>query len=409
MRLTQIGSLLAIAPEQTGGLALEKLNIALIGTGFMGKAHSIATAVVPMLFGAPVEVERRVIVDVEETLARNAAKQYGYSEHSTDWREVVARPDIHIVDICTPNDTHAAIAIAAAKAGKHVMCEKPMAMSVAEAEEMLAEAKKTGVVTMVSYNYRHTPAIQMAKRLIDEGRIGKLLTFRGYYLQDWGADPKAPLSWRFNKAKAGSGTLGDIGTHVIDAARLLVGEVEAVNSIVKTFVPERPLPAGHFFGQRGEASKVMGKVDVDDHALTMIKFTNGVFGTIEVTRNAYGHHNQLGFEIVGTRGTIAFDYQRLNELRVAFADDAPDSFGFRTIYSGPNQPYGDLLWPVAGMGQGYIDIKSIEWYNFLKAIAEKKAAAPNFEDGVQIERIAEAILASGESGAWENVPQSAAG
>jgi predicted dehydrogenase len=384
---------------------LEKLNVALIGTGFMGKAHSIATVVVPILFGAPVEIERKVIVDIDEELARNAAAQYGFSEYNADWRQVVGRPDINIVDICTPNDTHAPIAIAAAKAGKHVMCEKPMAMTVAEAEAMLAAAQETGVVTMVSYNYRHTPALQMAKRLIKQGRIGNILTFRGYYLQDWGADPETPLSWRFSKAKAGSGTVGDIGTHVIDAARLLVGEFESVNAIVKTFIPERPLPKGRFFGPSGAASSIKGKVDVDDAALTMIRFTNGAFGTIEVTRNAYGHHNQLGFEIHGTRGTIGFDYQRLNELRVAFADDPADAFGFRTIYSGPNQPFGDKLWPVAGMGQGYIDVKSIEWYNFLRAIADKKSAAPNFADGVQIERIAEAILVSGKTGTWKKVCQ----
>lgn len=385
---------------------MKPLNVALIGTGFMGKAHSIATAVVPILFGAPVDAVRKVVVDIDEELARDAAKTYGFEEYATDWRDVVNRPDIDIIDICTPNDTHAPIAIAAAKAGKHILCEKPMSMTVAEAEEMQAAAKATGVITMLSYNYRHTPAIQMAKRLIDEGRIGKILTFRGYYLQDWGADPKAPLSWRFNKEKAGSGTLGDIGTHIIDAARMLVGEFESVNSIVKTFVPERPLPAGRFFGQRGEASSEMGKVDVDDAALTMIQFNDGVYGTIEVTRNAWGHHNQLGFEIHGTLGSIAFDYQRLNELRVAFADDPKDAFGWRTIYSGPNQPYGDFLWPVAGMGQGYIDVKSLEWFNFLKAIADKTQASPNFADGVQIERIADAILKSGETRNWETVNQS---
>ena len=249
-------------------LIVKKYNVALIGTGFMGKAHSIATAVVPILFGAPVEIERKIIVDIDEELARDAAKQYGFAEYTTDWRDVINRPDVDIVDICTPNDTHAEIAIAAALAGKHVMCEKPMAMTVADAEKMQAAAQKTGVVTMVSYNYRHTPAIQMAKKLIDEGRIGKILSFRGYYLQDWGADPSTPLSWRFNKAKAGSGTLGDIGTHVIDAARLLVGEFASVNSIVKTFIAERPLPAGRFFGPAGQASSEKGQVDVDDAALT---------------------------------------------------------------------------------------------------------------------------------------------
>lgn len=382
---------------------MKTLNIAMVGTGFMGKAHTLAMVVVPILFGAPAEAHRKVIVDIDEGLARKAAANYGFEEYSTNWKEAVARPDIDIVDICTPNDSHAEIAIAAAKAGKHILCEKPMALTVADAEAMQAAAQASGVVTMVAYNYRHTPAIQMAKRLIDEGRIGKILTFRGVYLQDWGADPGAPLSWRFSKAIAGSGTIGDIGTHVVDAARYLVGEISEVNAIVKTHIHERPLPAGHFFGQRGEASKVMGKVEVDDAALTMVKFDNGVFGTIELTRNAYGHHNYLGFEIQGTRGTIIFDYQRLNELRVALADDTADAFGFRTIYSGPHQPFGDKLWPIAGMGQGYIDVKSIEWYSFLKAIAEGKQAEPNFADGVRIERIAEAIVASGQSGNWEKV------
>lgn len=384
---------------------MKTLNIAMVGTGFMGKAHSLAMAVVPILFGAPVPTCRKVVVDVAEELAQKASEQYGFAEYSTDWESAVTRPDIDIVNVCTPNDTHAKIAIAAAKSGKHVLCEKPMALTVAESEEMLAAAKLTGVTTMVAYNYRHTPAVQMAKRLIEEGRIGKILTFRGVYLQDWGADPAAPLSWRFDKVKAGSGTLGDIGTHVVDAARYLVGEIESVNSIVKTFISERPLPVGQFFGQRGETGTEMGKVEVDDVALCMVKFSNGVFGTIEVTRNAYGHHNYLGFEIQGTRGTIIFDYQRLNELRVALADDVSDAFGFRTVYSGPHQPFGDKLWPIAGMGQGYIDIKSIEWFSFLKAIAEKRQASPSFVDGVQIERIAEAMLTSGETGVWTEVQQ----
>lgn len=381
------------------------LNVGLIGCGFMGRTHSNAYRKVYNFFRTPLRPVLKAICDVNADKAKTFADTWGYESVETDWHKLLDRKDIELVDICVPNNMHKEIAIAAAKAGKHVLCEKPMAMTVAESEEMLAAAEKTGVTTMVAYNYRHTPAVQMAKRLIDEGRIGKILTFRGVYLQEWGADPAAPLHWRFDKVKAGSGALGDIGTHVVDAARYLVGEIESVNAIVKTFVHERPLPVGHFFGQRGVAGKEMGKVEVDDVALCMVKFTNGVFGTLEVTRNAYGHHNYLGLEIQGTRGTIIFDYQRLNELRVAFADDQADAFGFRTIFSGPHQPFGDKLWPIAGMGQGYIDVKSIEWYSFLKAIADRSPASPNFTDGVQIERIAEAILASGESGTWTNVAQ----
>ncbi|AZO07953.1 Gfo/Idh/MocA family oxidoreductase [Mesorhizobium sp. M3A.F.Ca.ET.080.04.2.1] len=382
---------------------MKTLNAAVIGTGFMGKAHSVAMAVVPIIFEPSVGIDRTVIVDIDEAAVKKAQVQYGFREYATDWREVVNRPDIDVVVICTPNDSHAEIAIAAAKSGKHVMCEKPMALTSQDGEKMLAAAKQAGIVHQLAFNFRHSPALQMAHRLVEQGRIGKILAFRGYYLQDWSADPSTPLSWRFNKAKAGSGALGDIGSHIIDAARLLVGEFEAVTSVMKTFIPERPLPEGRFFGHKGAASAEKGTVDVDDTAITMVKFASGVHGTIEVTRNAYGHHNQMGFEINATRGTIAFDYQRLNELRVAFADDPADAFGFRTIYSGPNQPYGDKLWPVAGMGQGYIDVKSIEWYNFLQAIAENRPASPNFEDGVQIERIIDAIQASAKSAAWERV------
>lgn len=382
---------------------MKTMNIAMVGTGFMGKAHAIAYSVMPLLFNAPIETRRKVVVDVNEQLAADAAKRLGFEEHATDWKATVARKDVDIVDICTPNDSHAPIAIAAAKAGKHIMCEKPIARNAAEAETMLKAVKDAGIVHMVAYNYRHTPAVLMAKRLLDDGRLGEVLSFRGHYMQDWSADPNTPLSWRFSKEKAGSGTLGDIGTHIIDMARFLLGEFEAVNAVVRTHVGERPLQTGAF-DKLGAADKSgkgpKGKVDVDDAVLTMIRFSSGVIGSIESSRNSFGRHNYLGFEIQGTKGTVIFDYQRLNELQVMFADDQADVVGFRTIYSGPNQPHGADLWPVAGLGQGYIEVKSIEWYAFLKAIADGTQAAPSFADGTQVAHIADAILESGERGNW---------
>jgi predicted dehydrogenase len=250
--------------------------------------------------------------------------------------------------------------------------------------------------------------VVMAKRLIDQGRVGEILTFRGHYMQDWSADPNTPLSWRFNKSKAGAGALGDIGTHIIDMARFLLGEFAEVNAVVKTFIGERPEQTGAF-DKLGAADKTgkgpKGRVDVDDAIMTLIRFTSGVLGSIESSRNAYGRHNWLGFEMQGAKGTIIFDYQRLNELQVMFANDPADAVGFRTIYSGPNQPYGESLWPVAGLGQGYIEVKSIEWFEFLSAVAKGKPASPSFADGLQVARIADAILASGEKRQWVSVEQ----
>jgi predicted dehydrogenase len=387
---------------------MKTMNIAMVGTGFMGKAHAIAYSVMPLLLAAPLRTSRKVVVDVNEDLARSAASRLDFAEHSTNWRKTIERDDIDIVDICTPNDSHAEIAIAAAKAGKHILCEKPLARNSAEAQTMVDAVRASGVTNMVAYNYRHTPAVVMAKRLIDQGRVGEILTFRGHYMQDWSADPNTPLSWRFNKSKAGAGALGDIGTHIIDMARFLLGEFAEVNAVVKTFIGERPEQTGAF-DKLGAADKTgkgpKGRVDVDDAIMTLIRFTSGVLGSIESSRNAYGRHNWLGFEMQGAKGTIIFDYQRLNELQVMFANDPADAVGFRTIYSGPNQPYGESLWPVAGLGQGYIEVKSIEWFEFLSAVAKGKPASPSFADGLQVARIADAILASGEKRQWMSVEQ----
>ena len=301
------------------------LNIAMIGGGFMGKAHALAYAAMPMFFWpAPAIPHRKVVVDVTADLAETARQRYGFDEASHDWRSVIARQDIDAIDIVTPNDSHAEIAVAAAQAGKHIICEKPLARTGDEAKTMLDAVERAGVIHMVAFNYRRTPAVALAKKYIEEGRIGNILSFRGTYLQDWSADPNGPLSWRFQKKVAGSGAVGDIGTHVIDLARYLVGEITAVNSIVKTYVASRPLQSGGF--DQLAASDKSGKgprgpVDVDDEMLTLVKFAGGATGSIEATRNAYGRNNFITFEIHGDKGSIAFNYERLDELEVMFADD----------------------------------------------------------------------------------------
>lgn len=382
---------------------MHDVNIALIGGGFMGKAHSLAYAAMPMYFWpAPARPVRKVIVDVTEELASTAALRYGWESHSTSWQDVIADPDIHVIDIATPNHLHADIAVAAAEAGKHIICEKPLAPTAAEAKRMLDAVERAGVVSAVAFNYRRTPAVALAKKYIDEGAIGDILNFRGTYLQDWSADPDSPLSWRFQKKIAGSGAVGDIGSHVVDLARYLVGEIAEVNSIVSTYIAERPLQTGAFdnLGSGGSADGPRGAVDVDDEALTLVKFAGGAVGSIEATRNAWGRNNFITFEIHGTKGTIYFNYENRDELQVAFKDDPADRRGFRTVYTGPNTPYGESLWPIPALGIGYSETKIIEAYEFMKAVAEGGRVRPDFADGYQTALVDEAILQSGETGAW---------
>jgi predicted dehydrogenase len=380
------------------------LNVAMIGGGFMGKAHALAYAAMPMFFWPPPAIpHRKILVDIDADLARTGAERLGFAESTADWKAAVTRKDIDVVDIVTPNDSHAEIAIAALQAGKHVICEKPLARTAAESKSMLDAARKAGTIHMVAFNYRRTPAVALAKKYIEEGRIGTILNFRGTYLQDWSADPNGPLSWRFQKSIAGSGAVGDIGTHVVDFARYLVGEIEAVNAIVKTYIPTRPLQAGgldKLGASDKDASGPRGEVDVDDEMLTMLRFANGAVGSMEATRNAYGRNNYLTFEIHGTKGSVAFNYERRDELQVMFADDAGDARGFRTVYTGPAHPYGAGLWPIPALGIGYGETKIIECYDLFKAIADNELPSPNFEDGYRISAIADAILESGRSQAW---------
>ncbi|TPI60104.1 Gfo/Idh/MocA family oxidoreductase [Mesorhizobium sp. B3-1-3] len=382
-------------------------NVAMIGGGFMGKAHAMAYATMPMFFWpAPANPVRKVVVDITDALADEGRRRYGFEESSADWRKVVTRPDIHVIDIVTPNDSHAEIAIAAAQAGKHIICEKPLARGGDEAKTMLDAVNKAGVIHMVAFNYRRTPAVALARQYIEEGRIGRILNFRGTYLQDWSADPDSPLSWRFQKKIAGSGSIGDIGTHVVDLARYLVGEIAEVSALVRTYNKTRPVQHGNL-DRLGAAEKNTGaervEVDVDDEVVTLLKFADGAIGSLEATRNAYGRNNFITFEIHGTKGSIAFNYERRDELQVMFADDPADARGFRTVYSGPAHPYGSGLWPIPALGIGYSETKIVECFDFFSAIASGKQPSPNFEDGYRTERVADALIESGESGQWTKV------
>lgn len=387
---------------------MKQLHIGLIGAGFMGKAHSLAYAAMPMFFWpAPAMPVRKLIADANEELAQEAALRFGFQSSTGDWRKVIEDKSIDIVDIATPNHLHHEMVLAAAQAGKHIMCEKPLARNGLEARDMYEAVKRAGVVNMVAFNYRRTPAIALAKKLIADGRIGKILNFRGTYLQSWSANPDSPRSWRFQKSISGSGALGDIGTHVIDIARYLVDEITAVTSVMRTYVPERPIQQGGL-DQLAAAGKLVNApkaaVDVDDEMMTLLRFEGGAVGSLEATRNAYGRHNFLTFEIHGDRGTLYFNYERRDELQVCFASDPADVSGFRTVYTGPAHPYGEALWPIPALGIGYGETKIIECYDLIKAVVEGSEVSPNFRDGYQIARICDAIEESAGKQSWVELP-----
>ena len=392
---------------------MRALNVGMIGGGFMGKAHSLAYAAMPIFYWPPPAVPvRKMIAGRTEDLAREEAERFGFESFTADWTRLVNDPSIDVVDIVTPNHLHMEMAIGAAEAGKMVLCEKPLARTAEEAKRMLDAVEKAGVINQVSFNYRRTPAIAFAKALVEDGALGKLLNFRGTYLQDWSADPLSPLSWRFDKEIAGSGALGDIATHVLDLARYIVGEITAVNSMLQHYITERPIQEGgaDLLGVgRYSADAPKGHVDVDDEVMSFLRFENGVVGSLEATRNAYGRHNLLTFEIHGTEGSVYFNYERRDELQVCLARDGDRLRGFRTIYLGPAHPYGEALWPIAALGVGYGETKMIDCYELFKAIAEDRPASPDFRDGYQIARISDAIVESARTQQWVELERATGG
>jgi predicted dehydrogenase len=372
-----------------------KLNVALIGYDFMGRAHSNAWRQVAHFFkDVPFEPVLKVLVGRTEAKVAEARDRLGFDEYATRWQDIVARKDIDVVDICTPGDSHAEIAIAAAEAQKAILCEKPLANSVVDAERMLAAVQKAGVIHMLCHNYRRCPAVGLAKQIIDEGQIGEIHHYRGVYLQDWIVDPTFPRVWRLEKSRAGSGSLGDILSHTMDLSRYLVGEPVEVSGLLTTFVSERPLP--------DDPSK-RGKVDVDDAAQALVKFANGAVGYYEGTRFAPGRKNYNRLEINGSKGSIVWDLERMNELEV-YVESGPQS-GFRTIsVTDGAHPYMAAWWP-PGHIIGYEHSFTHTIYDFIRAVADRKQPRPNFQDGLQNQRVLDAIERSASTGQWQKISE----
>lgn len=380
----------------------ETINVGLVGYKFMGKAHSNAYRQVTSFFpDAALRPVMKVLCGRDESAVKAAADQFGWQEIETDWNKLVARDDIGLVDISTPGESHAAIAIEAARHGKHVFCEKPLANTLAEAKEMLHAVQEAGVVGMVNFNYRRVPAVQLARQLIDEGRLGQIYHWRGVYLQDWIMDPNFPLVWRLDKQAAGAGALGDLGAHIIDLARMLVGEISAVSGMTSTFIKQRPLLAQTTGGLGAQASSEMGEVTVDDAALCLARFENGAIGSFEATRFAKGRANYNMFEINGSKGSVVFDLQRMNELQVFFDDDPPEVRGFRNVLvtDGGAHKYMSAWWP-AGHIIGWEHTFTHGVLDLMNGIAEGRSPAATFEDGLRCQAVLDAIERSSESGGW---------
>ncbi len=378
-----------------------QLNVALIGYKFMGKAHSHAYKDVHFFFKGDCVPVMKVICGRNEAPLRAAAEAWNWEEIETSWERVVQRDDIDLVDIASPQNTHRDIAVAAAKAGKHILLEKPMALNVHEAREMLDAVQQAGVKHMIMFNYRRVPAVGLAKRLIEEGKIGQIFHWRACYLQDWIVDPSFPLIWKFRKEIAGSGAHGDLNAHLIDLARYLVGEIKSVLGMTHNFIKQRPLPAESdqlTTMLTAQAGGGMGEVTVDDTASFLAEFENGAIGTFEATRFASGRKNYNHFEIYGSKGSLCFNFERMNELEYYSREEESHTQGFRTILAtDESHPYISAWWPPGHLiGYEHTFINQIA--DLLKCIEEDTMPEPNFYDGWKNQQVLDAVLESAEKG-----------
>lgn len=366
------------------------LNVAIIGTNFMGKAHSNAYIKAGYYFDLPLNLQRQVACSRSMNSLEPFAKKFEWNHTETDWQKVVERDDVDLLDISTPNNTHAPIAIAGAKNGKHLLCEKPIACSTQEAIEMYEAAQEANVIHMMIFNYRFVPALALAKKMIEEGKIGKVHHFNAVYYQDWLVDPEFPFIWRHDAATSGSGAHGDMNAHIVDLARFLVGEFEAINGVEKTFIKER---------KHADGSGV-GTVTTDDATSFFAHFQNGALGSFQCTRFATGRKNFLRLEIFGSEGSLSFNLERMNELQYFSRQDESDIQGFRNILvTDDNQPFIKHWWPpghIIGWEHTFIH----EVAEVTTCIHEKRQAIPSFYDGLKCQEVLDAATQSARTEKW---------
>jgi predicted dehydrogenase len=369
-------------------------NVGIVGTQFMGRAHSNAYLDVSYYYNLAAPPVMRAACDVNKPDLDAFCKRYGWQTQEDDWKNLVERDDIDVVDIVTPNFLHKPVAVAAAKKGKHIICEKPIAMDAGEAREMLEAARENNVRHMTAFNYRRAPAVALAKKLIDEGKIGKVYHFNAVYYQDWLIDPNFGYVWRHDKTKGGSGAHGDMNAHIVDLARFLVGEFEAVCCAQEVFIKERKKPDG-----------TMGKVTADDAAYIMARFRDGALGAFLVSRLANGRKNFLRFELFGSKGAVSFNLERLNELEYYSIDDPGPEQGFRTIVvTESNHPYINMWWPpghIIGWEHTFIH----EVGDLLLAIEKGENVQADFYDGMRCQQVIDAAIKSHDEKKWVDLPK----
>ncbi|HUU90368.1 MAG TPA: Gfo/Idh/MocA family oxidoreductase [Phycisphaerae bacterium] len=377
------------------------LNVGMIGYGFMGRTHSNAYRKVTHFFDVPYEPVLKVACGLVEKEAKAFAKQWGYESHCTDWRQVIEDPDIDVVDICVPNNVHAEIAMAAAETGKMIVCEKPLALNVAQARKMVAAVEKAGVANLVSFNYRRVPAVTLAKSLIDEGLLGRIFHYRSVFLQDWTISADVPqggmATWRLDVKAAGSGVTGDLLAHCIDTAMWHNGPITRVNAMTETFIKERT---------HAETGKVE-PVGIDDACTFFCRFENESLGNFESTRYARGHKALYTFEINGEHASIRWDLHDLHRLEWFDHRDAGRLRGWRSIHvtdHGGGHPYMDHWW-VPGLQIGYAETFVHQVADFMTAVDKGEPCSPSFREGLATQKVCEAVLESAKKGAWVDVPQ----
>jgi predicted dehydrogenase len=375
------------------------VRVGLVGAGFMGRTHSVAYGALRALYGDATPVVARVrIAAPDPARARAAARRFGWGDAASDWRAVTRGADIDVVDVATPNDTHAEIAIDALEHGKHVLCEKPMAHTVAAARGMLRAAERSQTVAQVGFVFRKWPAMALARKLIEDGRLGRVLQFRAHYFHDYALAPDLAVTWRLRRARAGAGSIGDIGCHLIDLARYLVGDIDRVLARSRVFYPRRPL----------SGSAPAEAVDVDDATDLLVEFDGGAIGMIQTNWMAAGYKTDLTFEVSGEAGAVRFTWRRNAELEFYSHLDAPDTDGFRQVIIGPQHRGAEAFWPVAGKALGYGDAFVIQARDLLDSITHGVPVAPSFLDGLRVSEVVNAALRSSESGAWTTVERDGA-
>lgn len=380
-------------------MTMKTLNIGLIGYGFMGRAHSNAFSQVGHFFDLAYQPVLKAACARNEEKIKAFAQKWGYESYETDWRKLIARPDIDAIDICSPNDTHLEIANAAAKAGKMILCEKPLARTGKEGEQMVKVIEKAGVPNMVWYNYRRVPAVTLAKQWIDEGRLGRIFHYRAKFLQDWTISPELPQGgqglWRLDAKVAGSGVTGDLLAHCIDTAIWLNGSIDTVSAMTETFIKER----------KHSLSGKVEKVGIDDACAFLARFANGSLATFESTRYARGHKALYTFEINGEHASIFWDLHDLHRLQYFDHRDSGTSRGWRTIHvTDGDHPYMGKWW-VPGLQIGYEHSFTHQVADFIEGLASGKPAAPTFRDALETQYICDAVLASAKTGKWTKVPK----